>query len=65
LAGLLLSQSQGAQLDPSIIDKGRMALESIYAQAGFSEPQVTRQALETQLTGRLFEPGQAVQTGIA
>lgn len=65
LAGLLLSQSLGQQLDPLVIDNGRKALESIYAQAGFPEPQATRQAVETQLTGRLFEPKtQAVQAGV-
>jgi hypothetical protein len=65
LAGLLLSQSQGTQMNPSIIDNSRKALESIYAQAGFPEPQATRKTVETQLAGRLFEQGQAVQTGIA
>ena len=66
LAGLLLSQSLGTQMDPSLIDDSRKALESIYAKSGFTEPRTTRQAFEAQLSERLFErKGHAVQAARA
>lgn len=65
LAGLLLSQSLGRQIDPSIIDNSRKSLESIYAQAGVPEPQAARHTLETQLSERLADSkDHAVQSGI-
>jgi len=65
LASLLLSQSLGTPMDGSVLDNSRKALESIYAQAGVTEPQATRQALETQLSQRLFEQkSQSVQSGM-
>lgn len=55
LAGLLLSKTLGAQIEPAVLDTSRKALESIYAQAGLLEPQATRQAVENQLSERLLK----------
>jgi hypothetical protein len=65
LAAILLSQIQGNQIDPIVIDSGRKALECIYQQAGFPDPRATRQVLENQITKRLAdEKSQGVNSGI-